>query len=261
MDNTQIEGYSAHIPTTSTHLISFTLSLPASALQLEIQMEQGLGPSTSKHLPADILDAITAAVSNSATPHLCSSLDPIYLNTPNVQATSPACPTPLYWPEPVARKTLASLCLVNKDFRDAAKPWLWRRIQVKFPRNWLGILDEICGDDEEPTQQNIPTVIASDCQVLCTPSSHPSSPSIGQGEVVQEELFTILNGKEPCELASSSPLGFGSVPLDLLSPCPSRSPSPRRLRRQSSGRWRFIREVNRRLHPEPGLYGMQIKGC
>jgi hypothetical protein len=32
-----------------------------------------------------------------------------------------------YWPEPVARRTLASLCLVNHAWFEAAKPWLWHK--------------------------------------------------------------------------------------------------------------------------------------
>ncbi len=219
-------------------------------------MAQGFGPPAPKRLPADVLDAISAAVSNAAVPRLCPSLDPLYPNTPDVQVTPPSAYSSPYWSEPVARKTLASLCLVNRDFRDAAKPWLWERIEVKFPCNWLGILDEVCGEDEEPaTPQNIPAVIASDrdtIHTLRTPSS-PITP-ISQGEIVQGAPVAV--GKNPQELTALSPVASSSVPLDLLTPCPSRPPSPRMWRRRSSGRWRFIREVNRRIHPEPGLYGM-----
>src|SRR5258708_35870676 len=170
-------------------------------------MTRSSGISTMRPFPIDVLDAIAAAVSNAATPHPFSSLDPLYLSTYDVPRDAPSTfPSP-YWSEPLSRKTLACLCLVSKDFRDAAKPWLWRRIEVNFPRNWLRILDVICGEDEESAPQNISTALASASNSIhIPPTSSLSSPSssltsIPQGarrqSLVEQRAHTaILYGKQ-----------------------------------------------------------------
>ena len=231
-------------------------------------MTRSSGVSATSRFPTDVLDAIAAAVSNAAIPHPFSSLDPLHLSTSDVPLNAPsACPAP-YWSEPESRKTLANLCLVSKDFHDAAKPWLWRRLEVNFPRNWLRMLDVICGEDEEPVSQNISTVLAYASNSVPIPptsslsSSYPPLTSIpednqtfaSQGQIGHPAHTPILHDKELHELTVADP--SASIPLDLLSPPASRDPSPQRLRAQSPGRWQFIREVNRRIHAEPGLYGM-----
>lgn len=35
--------------------------------------------------------------------------------------------------------------MVNKAWYDAAKPWLWRRLEVRLPRSWLCLVDELAG--------------------------------------------------------------------------------------------------------------------
>ena len=34
---------------------------------------------------------------------------------------------------------------MNKAWYDAAKPWLWRRLEVRLPRSWLCLVDELAG--------------------------------------------------------------------------------------------------------------------
>ncbi|KAF8328392.1 uncharacterized protein EI90DRAFT_3065059 [Cantharellus anzutake] len=210
--------------------------------------------------PVDILEAIAAAVFDAALPCPSSPLDPLYLpNTANMPTSSPsAFPAP-HWSEPVARKTLANMCLVSKDFYYAAKPWLWRRIEVNLPRNWLRLLDEICGEDEEHTPpQVIPTIlmpVSTDGYPHLVVTSPPSSLSTP----VPDNNVAMLSTKRVTQLANvitmpDKDMRKRTVPLDLLSPGVSRDPSPRRLRARSPGRWRFIRDVNRRIHAEPGLY-------
>ncbi|KAF8340662.1 uncharacterized protein EI90DRAFT_2966555 [Cantharellus anzutake] len=220
--------------------------------------------------PADVLDAIACAVYNAAVPNPTSSLDPLYPNVSDAPTSSPSTSPTSYWSEPVSRQTLVNLCLVSKDFRDAAKPWLWRRIEVNVPRNWLRMLDEICGEAEVPVPQNISAVLAAPSHFFppplpltppLSPSSSPltSVPEVGfasvSRELVEQEAGCIAtpSHKTPYDLNIANSSGY--IPLDLLSPPASRDPSPQRLRAQSPGRWQFIREVNRRIHAE-GLYGM-----
>lgn len=212
--------------------------------------------------PADVLEAIAAAVYAAALPSAVTSLDPLYLLAPSdsiPRTDSPSTYPTAYWPEPVSRKTLATLCLVSKDFREAARQWLWRRLEINAPRSWLGVLDAICGQDEEP--ENPPNSIATvftqgsvegdrsraitrALAPVCE-SNHTSIPS--SSSTVTE---AVPDGVAPL------PSGLGSVPHDLLTPPSSRDPSPARLRLRaaSPGRWRFIKAVNKIVH-HSGLYG------
>lgn len=215
------------------------------------------------HYPIDVLESIASAVYAAALPSTVTSLDPLY---PLSSTSDPTPPTALpstcpggHWPEPVSRTTLATLCLVNKDFREAARPWLWRRLKINIPRHWLEILDAICGEDEqlEYPHNNINRLATNDgitrtnalapvCErnLACLPAS--------QSAGAEKKSTTGPNGSFPL------PKGLGTVPHDLLTPISSRAPSPTglRLRAATPGRWRFIKAVNKIVHhSEPGLYG------
>lgn len=56
------------------------------------------------------------------------SLDPLVATTDTRVPTAHPCSAPAgHWPEPATRRTLASLCLVNHTWYEAAKPWLWHK--------------------------------------------------------------------------------------------------------------------------------------
>jgi hypothetical protein len=214
--------------------------------------------------PADVLEAIAAAVFAAALPSTVTSLDPLYLLNPSdgVPPTdSPSTYPAAYWPEPVSRKTLAALCLVSKDFREAARPWLWHRLEINVPRNWLGILDTICGQDEEP--ENPPNSITSvlthgfveDGRSRATARA-PAPVCERIYESISSGSSTVTEAVSDADAVAALPSGMGSVPHDLLTPPSSRDPSPARLRLRaaSPGRWRFIKAVNKVVH-HSGLYG------
>lgn len=221
--------------------------------------------------PADVLEAIAAAVYAAALPSNTPSLDPLYsLNTTHDlahPAASPSTYPTAYWPEPVSRKTLATLCLVSKDFREAARPWLWRRLEISIPRNWLGILDAICGQEEEPENlvKGIFSVLAEDSVFNGRPRATPevAAPvceSIHESNRSLSSVATETTSDAPSDDVAALPNGLGSVPAALLTPPSSRDPSPARLRLRaaSPGRWRFIKAVNKIVH-QSGLYGAYLE--
>lgn len=243
--------------------------------------------------PPDILEAIAEAVYNAAQPVPSSSLDPLYqFYYPSDATDNPAAltdhnlvavhyptsqPAP-YWPEATARQALSALCLVSRDFRDAARPWLWRRLEVNQPRNWLGILDAVCGEDpDQPTPPPTHTLeAAADSQprtsnlTLATarrrgPRSKATITLDALPPFLEEAPLPVVTPLSPTSvLATVSPLGvkatacpqdasaapsdhnvieplqaFGSVPHDLLSPPASRDPSPHRLRLRAASPGRW----------------------
>ena len=77
--------------------------------------------------PPELLFVICAHVYSSCLHPPESSLDPIIPNDYGVPVALPSSLPSASWPEPVVRRTLASLCLVNHAWNDAAKPWLWMK--------------------------------------------------------------------------------------------------------------------------------------
>lgn len=204
-----------------------------------------------------------------ALPQPNSSLDPLYTLDSSVSLVAPsASPSTLpvaYWSEPASRKTLAALCLVSRTFRGAARPWLWHRLEVNIPRNWLGILDAVCGDDEEEVvglpQQSIDHVLHTSDNLAGSSRSRSSTEIKDINYSIQSLLAD--SSSSPNASSSSSDVVMsngliGTVPHDLLTPPSSRDPSPARLRLRaaSPGRWRFIKAANKTVNAsEPGLYG------
>lgn len=194
--------------------------------------------------PPEIIYEICAAVYRAAVPAAMPSLDPLYCaHTGDVSAysSSPSSYPPSYWPEPLARKTLENLCLVSKAWHEGSKPWLWHRVEVRLPRSWLALVDEICGPDEDGVDD-----VQADVAVTTDRPSFAPPP----------ELLSDLR-RQFADDDEFFP--FGVVPIDLLSPPASRDPSPARLRAKSPGRWNFLRAINQAVHAsEPGLYGKSL---
>lgn len=194
--------------------------------------------------PPDLLYAICGAVYYAALPLPVPLLDPPLPQSEPVSTTLPSPHPPVNWPEPLARRTLRSLCLVNKVLYEAAKPWLYRRIEVRLPRNWLTLVDEITGGEEdgelEPTVSLVDQTVKNAAVALGSLSRPASGDALRLQECVMETLTAVPDG---------------TVPPELLSPPASRDPSPRRLRANSPGRWRLMKSISEAVKNVTGMYG------
>lgn len=155
---------------------------------------------------------------------------------------------PSHWTEPAARKALASLCLVSRAWCDAARPWLWRRIEVRLPRSWLAVLDEITGGEEgEQSAENTALDVARSIHALAE-AAVASTISVGRRSAADDNKdasdAALQNWKESILATLSGP--DGSVPPEILTPPASRDPSPRRLRAKSKSpaRWKIMRCIS-----------------
>ena len=103
-----------------------------------------------REYPPEVLEAIAYAVYLAAEPQLPSSLDPVF--TPDTSTPPPTCfPSswpPSSWTEERSRTTLKNLCTVSRAFYIAAKPYVWRRAQIRLPRSWLSLVSEITGGED-----------------------------------------------------------------------------------------------------------------
>jgi hypothetical protein len=104
----------------------------------------------TREYPPEVLEAITYAVYLAAKSHHPTSLDPIF-----APATPTPAPTglPSSWPPPSWTKersavTLKNLCAVSRAFYAAARPYVWRRAQIRLPRGWMSLLSEITGGED-----------------------------------------------------------------------------------------------------------------
>ena len=79
------------------------------------------------HYPPELLFLICAHVYYSSLFPAESSLDPLILKDYGTPTSLPSTIPASHWPEPVARHALANLCLVNRAWYEAAKPWLWTK--------------------------------------------------------------------------------------------------------------------------------------
>lgn len=146
---------------------------------------------------------------------------------------------PSHWPEPLVRKALANLCLVNHAWYDAAKPWLWRRIEVRLPRSWLALVDEITGGEDELNAER--TAIAVEQSIQAFAEAAVATTAMAGTSSDEEAL---KKWKECILQTLAGP--DGSVPPDILTPPASRDPSPRRLRAKSKSpaRWKLMRSIS-----------------
>lgn len=105
--------------------------------------------------PQELLHAICGHVFSSGLPTAISSLDPLIPVETGIPVSLPSSFPAANWSESSVRKTLSSLCLVNRAWSEASKPWLWRRLEVRLPHGWLSLVDQIAGDvdGEEDAEQ------------------------------------------------------------------------------------------------------------
>ncbi|KIL64474.1 hypothetical protein M378DRAFT_106133 [Amanita muscaria Koide BX008] len=184
--------------------------------------------------PQELLDAICAQVYNSSLPPHQPSLDPLITTQSGIPTGLPSSIPPANWPEPMTRQSLANLCLTSRAWYAAAKPWLWMKLEVRLPRNWLGLVEQVAWNYEEETIETIlGRAIRAAAEVVASTLTihHPDQATAQQ---LKESLCGELDGPDT------------SIPLELLSPVASREPSPRRIRPKSKSpaRWKIVRSIN-----------------
>ena len=211
--------------------------------------------SAISQYPPELLFTICAYIYASGLPQSTSSLDPIALGDYGVPTALPSSMPPSNCPEPIVRKTLSSLCLVNRAWFDAAKPWLWQRIEVRLPRSWLALVDVITGGEDQSVEEN--AALAVEQSIHAATKAALASTTLS-GESSNEDA--LKKWKESIIETLSGP--DGSIPPELLTPPASRDPSPRRLRgkSQSPARWKIMRTISDAVQNvmeknEPGVYG------
>ncbi|KAF8623609.1 hypothetical protein AX17_007312 [Amanita inopinata Kibby_2008] len=189
---------------------------------------------TEFRYPQELLDTICAHVYYSGLPPPEPSLDPLITNDYGVPTAIPSAMPPANWPEHVARRTLASLCLTSRSWYAAARPWLWMKLEVRLPRNWLSLIEQIAWNYEEETVDLVMGItIKAAAQAAASTLTACKSDSFAARKL-EESLYGTLQVPET------------SISPELLSPVASRDPSPRRLRpkSQSPARWKILRSIN-----------------
>ncbi|KAG1905286.1 uncharacterized protein F5891DRAFT_1126082 [Suillus fuscotomentosus] len=182
-----------------------------------------------------------------------SSLDPLAIGEFGAPTALPSSMPPPNWSEPEARKTLSHLCLVNHAWYEAAKPWLWHKIEVRLPRSWLALLDEITTDTEDDEK----AALAVKESIQAATHAALASSAVRTGASSDEDA--VRKWKESIMESLSGP--DGSIPPELLTPPASRDSSPRRIRPKSKSpaRWKIMRTISDAVQnvmdlTEPGVY-------
>lgn len=212
--------------------------------------------SSISQQPPELLHLFCAYIYRSARPPSTSSLDPLLLGDYGVPSALPSSFPQANWPEPTVRTTLATLCLVNHAWYESAKPWLWQNIEVRLPRSWLSLVEEIVGGDDDDINQE--QVVKQSIQVA-KEAAMARNLSMGLAQdndtsrQLQECIMANLGGPDV------------SIPPELLSPPASRDPSPRRIRTKSKSpaRWKMMRSISDAVQnamriSDPGVYGMSL---
>lgn len=194
--------------------------------------------STPLEYPPELLSLICAYVYVASIPTRVSSLDPLCLLEAGMPTGLPSSYPPSSWSEPVARKTLANLTLVNRAWSEAARPWLWRKIEVRLPRGWLSLVEEISGGEdadaaEEETARAFEESITEAAHAAMTARTGLAAPDAEAEKKLKESIIQELGGPD------------SSIPPELLSPPASRDPSPRRRQKSKSpARWKLLRCIS-----------------
>jgi hypothetical protein len=209
--------------------------------------------------PPELLSLICAYVYVASIPTRVSSLDPLCLLEAGMPTGLPSSYPPSSWSEPVARKTLVNLTLVNRAWSEAARPWLWRKIEVRLPRGWLSLVEEISGGEdaeaaEEDTARAFDKSITEAAHAALAAKTGPlAAPDAEAEKKMKESIIQELGGPD------------SSIPPELLSPPASRDPSPRRLRQKSKSpaRWKLLRCISNVVQglmgrDENGMYGRHM---
>ncbi|CCO28664.1 hypothetical protein BN14_02662 [Rhizoctonia solani AG-1 IB] len=184
-----------------------------------MQTSVGYFPKT---YPAELYESVCAIIFELSLPPAYSSLDPLIQKEDSTSPVAlPSAYPAAYWSEPIARRTLASLCLVNSSWREAAKPYLWRRIEIRLPRSWLGVLEEVGGGDaENDNSQDDELVTRTVKQAAEAAAKVGGACAIQIHESIMAKLGGVMEQRDAGFVLDSG------IPVELLSPPASREPSP-----------------------------------
>lgn len=222
-------------------------------------------PSAVAHFPPELLDAVCATIFYAGELPPVPSLDPLVFHSNAAPTGLPSSYPPPQWSGQLALRSLASLCLTNHAWFEAARPWLWRKIEVRLPQNWLAFVAEVTSGEEEINEEEI------DCSIRRATIAALASKSLGlpdddeSKKLLHESIVASLSGPD------------SSIPPELLSPPASREPSPRRIRAKSKSpaRWKIMQSISDALqlvlqqdgsgiyvpipeNPSPGRYVRRI---
>ena len=218
--------------------------------------------SIVNHCPPELLSLICTHIYAAGQPPAETCLDPLISSEDNVPTALPSTYPGAHWPEPAVRRTLASAALVNHAWYEAAKPYLWKNIEVRLPRSWTTLVEELVGGDDEEVfdPEHAAEFVGQTIQdaeevALAAQTLVKGSPD-GADSLAQElhlKLLATLIGPD------------GHIPPELLSPPATRDPSPRRLRAKSKSpaRWKLMRTISDAMRDvmeqeQPGVYGAPI---
>lgn len=189
--------------------------------------------------PPELLSLICAHIYASGNSPVKPALDPILIVDDAAPTSLPSSYPSAYWPEPVVRKTLSSLCLVNSAWNAAAKPLLWRKVEVCLPHSWLSVVAEVAeGDDHGLDEAEAAKIVDKTIQVAET-STLATQDTFPLGD--HNESALLLHRRILEQLSAPD----GSIPPELLTPLVSRESSPRRPRNKSASpsRWKVLRSI------------------
>ena len=167
---------------------------------------QQLVRSVFHDFPQELLEAICAHIFYAGVPSFAPSLDPLIGGPPNPPAGVPNSFPASSWTDHSVRRTLAVLCMVNKCWYDAAKPWLWRRLEVRLPRSWLCLVDELAGGaDGEAEAQATALVVGESIQqaqnaALAARSIFVKDTNSDTAEKLHSDIMAHLDGSVPPEV-------------------------------------------------------------
>jgi hypothetical protein len=159
--------------------------------------------------PQELLGAICQHIFYAGVPSFTTSLDPLICGPPKAPIALPNSFPAASWTDHYVRRTLVSLCMVNKSWYYAAKPWLWRRLEVRLPRSWLCLVDELAGGaDGEAEAEATALVVGNSLQeaqnaALAARSIFVKNNDSEAAEKLHSDVMAHLDGSVPPEVRPS----------------------------------------------------------
>lgn len=177
---------------------------------------------TIEDFPQELLEAVCAHIFDAGVPSFAPSLDPLLSGASRPPTAVPNSFPPTSWTDHSVRKTLASLCMVNKAWYDAAKPWLWRRLEVRLPRSWLCLVDGLAGGadgEAEPTETAL--VVGKSLQeaqtaALAARSIFVKDTNQDTAEKLHLDIMAHLDGSVPPEVSALPPARIAGAALSYV---------------------------------------------
>jgi hypothetical protein len=192
--------------------------------------------------PSELRFLICAHIYAAGLPPKVPSLDPLYTLSAGAPTSQPSSYPPTCWTEPISRATLASLALADRAWSNAARPWLWRKVEVRLPHSWLALVHEVAGDFDESDPDAAARQIDSSIQEAAEAAIRVQAQAQAREGILDAAAMKRMR-EAIFETIAAGP--DSAIPIDLLSPPASREPS--RLRRgtsKSPARWKLMRSIS-----------------